>query len=156
MASLLFVIFIARGMFLNKNNIFMNKGIHHVVRHSPGRTLINDLLVSGECKAWVVHLPHLDPSLRGKSSSIQSCKTQILKTQWQNSLCYPREWAWSTACTIPVWMQKTPSTYNQKWVLFFIHSGKVAAESSFERERHLFRGEYFFQYFWDLSVRGKK
>lgn len=149
----LFSLSIARGMSLNKTNIFINKGIHHVLRHSPGWTLINELLVSCECKAWDVHLSHLDPLLRGKSSSIQSCKTEILKTQGPNSPCYHREWAWTTLHIIPACMQKNPSTNNQKWVLCFIHSDEVVAEGSFERERHLFRGEYFFQYFWDLSFR---
>lgn len=121
----------------------MNKGIPHMVRHSPGWTLINDLLVSGECKAWVVHLSHLDLSLREKSSSRQSCKTQILKTQWPNSLCYLREWPWTTACIIPVWMQKKPSINNQKWVLFFIHSGKVVAEFFWMGETFIQRWIFF-------------
>lgn len=142
-----FCFFIARGMSLNKKNIFINKGIHHVVRHSPGWTLINDLLVI--CK-WVQSLGCSLVTL-GSAAERKILIHMVLqntnpKTQQQSSPCGHREWAWTTVCIIPVFMQEKPSTNNQKWVLFFTHSDKVVAEGSFERERHLLRGEYFFHF----------
>lgn len=120
---------IARGMSLNKNIVFINKSIHHVVRHSPGWTLINDLLVSCECKAWAVTLG----SYTGRKILIPTVLQNTNHKNWAAKLTVLSQGKGLDHCFYCSCLHEEKILNKQpKMSTFLIHSYKVVAEGSFE------------------------